>query len=257
MITRYRVSLDGVQMDSLDNNIYILDVQYSPITRRDTTHEVANLDGYDLENSKYVGQTVTVTFELHIYDTKKRNAACQKINQWAGVRGALTVNDREGQYLRTVKCDQYAAINSVRNWTDPLTLVFSTERTPFWLSNTEKALTISGKNVNGTLKLDGNISYSLVTAEITANEKVTSLQITVGSTKLNLKGLNVATNKKVVIDYVNQRYLRIRADGASVMSKLQPESTDNLQAPCGANTKINLVSDGKVTAVFKGRGCWI
>lgn len=256
MITRYRVAVDGVQMDSLDSNIYILDVQYPPITRRDTTHEVANLDGFDLENSKYVGQTVTVTFELHIYDIKKRNAVCQKINKWAGVRSTLTVNDREGQYLRTVKCDQFAAI-SARDWTAPLTLVFSTERTPFWLSNTEKTLTISGKNTNGTLKLDGNISYSLVTADITANEKVTSLQITVGSTKLNLKGLNVATNKKVVIDYVNQRYLRIRADGASVMSKLQPESSDNLQAPCGTNTKISLVSDGKVTAVFKGRGCWI
>ena len=47
MTTRYRVSLGGVQMDTLDKNIVILDVSYAPITRNDTTTETVNLPGFE------------------------------------------------------------------------------------------------------------------------------------------------------------------------------------------------------------------
>lgn len=258
MTTRYRVSLGGVQMDSLDKNIVILDVSYAPITRNDTMTETVNTPGFERTSYRFQGQTVTVTFQLRIYDTKAKNAALQKINQWAAAQGNLVINDREGQYLPSVICTQFASLKSVRNWTDPMQLTFSSERVPFWLSNTEKVVTLSGKNAKGTLKMDGTVGLNnLVTVSVTATEVFKTLDLTVGSTKLSLKGLNVAAGKVLTVDYINQRYLRIRADGKSVLAQLDKGSSDNLQAACGASTSVAVVANGKVTAVFKGRGCWL
>ena len=257
MTSRYRVSLGGVQLDSLDKNILIRDVSYSPVTRRDTTFETANLNGFDTSASVYEGQNVTVQFEIHIYDTASRNAVCQKINQWANTRGSLVVNDRSGQYLPSVVCVQYASLKSVKNWTDPISIVFSTERIPFWQSNTEKAVNIYGTNVKGTLKMDGNIAYSLVTVNVTAVEPFSSLQLTVGNMFLKLKGLSVSVGSKLVVDYVNNRYMRIRVNGSSVMTKLDPSSSDDLRANCGANVSVGVISNGRVNAEFRGRGCWL
>ena len=256
MISRYRVALGGVQLDSLHDNLCILDVNYAPIEKQENTFETANLDGYDTESVKYRAQTVTVTFELHIYDTAERNAVCQQVNEWASRRDTLVINDREGQYLRRVKCQQFAAIGSVRNWTDPITLVFITEYTPYWLSSAQSVATITGTNVRGVLKLDGNIESSLIECEVTA-DAVSSVQITVGDTVLKIDKLSLAAGQKLLVDYLHSRYLRIRANGKSVMSNLQPSSSDNLQAPCGANTQVGIISNGKVTAKFTGRGCWL
>lgn len=258
MVTRYRVSLGGVQLDSLDDAIVIMDVSYAPIQRTDVTAEVANLDGFELTSARFNGQTVTVTFMLRIYDVKKRNEAVQKINAWANVRAHMTVSDREKQYLPMVMCTQYASVKSARNWTDPLTVVFASERVPFWLSSDESAATVIGKNVRGTLKVDGMSGLSsLVSAEITAQATVKTLQLTVGDTKLVLKGLSVPSGKTVLIDYVDNRYLRIRANGVSALANLDPASTDSLKVPCGATTAVAVVADGAVRAVFKARGCWI
>ena len=257
MITRYRVSLGGVQLDSLDDNLAILDVQYSPLTKQERHYQTAGLDGFDTGEEKYEGQTVTITFELHIYDTAERNMVCQAVNKWANTPGSLVINDREGQYLRAVKCQQFAAIGSVRNWTDPITIIFTSERTPFWLSSSTKAVTISGKNAKGTLDLDGNVGNSLIECEVTAQAAVSSVQITVGDTVLKLSKLSIATGEKLVIDYTRSRYLRIRANGSSVLTKLDASSSDLLLAPCGAKTTVGIIANNKVTAKFTGRGCWL
>lgn len=256
MISRYRVSLDGVQLDSLDKNILILDVGYSKLNRNIKQFTTANLDGYDVQDTYVDRQSVVVSFELRIYDISKRNEAIQKINQWASSKHLLKTNDRSGQSL-TVECEEYAVLGSVRNWLDTLTLVFVTKHNPYWVSNSAKTLSLTGKSAKGTLKMDGNISDALIGVTVTTAEAITSLQLIVGSTKLIFKGLSVAKNKNVVVDYIDGRYLRVLADGKSILNKLQSSSTDNLLAKCGASTSVSVVADGKVTAVFSGKGLWL
>ena len=261
MITRYRVSFGGVQLDSLDENIAILDVQHTQpdrVVRKITT---ANLDGYDLGNEKVGQRSVTVSFELHIYDIKERNRVCQVINEWAAAGKTLIVNDRDGQRLENVVCEQFADIHSVRNWTDPLTLVFVTTSCPYWRSVNAVTRTLTGKGVSGTMTLDGNVSSSLVGVEITAAGAINSIQITVGDRVLKLTGISIATGQKVVVDYVKDRYMRIKGNGSSIMAKLDPTSSDLLVAECGKTTSIGVAayngsSSVKVTAVFTARGCW-
>lgn len=257
MTSRYEVTLGGVKLSSIDKNLLILDVAYSGVQPSLKTYNVASLDGYDVSRTFYEKQTVTVTFELHIYDIAKRNEALQKVNAWIGTgRKNLYVNDRKNQYL-PVRCTQYATIESVRNWTDPVTIVFETDYIPFWRSSSQKTLTLTGSKPSGTLKLDGNVGNSLVTIEATANVAITSFKATVGNTNVELKGISVPSGKTLVIDYLHERYLRVRANGSSVMSKLSTASTDNLLAPCGANTSVSIVASGKVTATIKARGLWL
>lgn len=256
MISRYRVSLGGVQMDSLDANLVILDVGYDSVAPQISQERVAELDGYDYNGEYFEKTIVTITFELHIYGTKERNKACQKVNEWANSGGSLVISDRSGQYLSKVRCEKRANIESVRNWTDPLTIVFATTYVPHWLSNSEKTLSLSGASGSGTLKMDGNIGDAFVSVEATANAKITSAKFVAGSTQLELKGFELESGKKLIIDYVNGRYLRIRADGKSIMNKLQPTSSDFLAVPCGANTKCSF-SGGKMTVAFKARGKWV
>lgn len=257
MTSRYRVKLGNVQLDSLDDRILILDVGYSQLEKNVSKYTTANLDGFDIHDEYISRQTVTVNFELRIYDTVERNEVLQRINEWAMLGGNLQVNDREEQYLSSVVCDQPAVLASVRNWTDPLTLVFSTTTNPYWLSSTPKTLTLSGKSAGGTLKMNGNIGDALVNVSITTEGTISSLQIVVGSTKLVLKGLSVPSGKKIVIDYIRDRYLRIIANGSSILSKLQTESTDDLHAKCGKDVNVSITANNKITAVFSGRGMWL
>lgn len=257
MTSRYEVTLGGVKMSSLNKNLLILDVSYSDPEISRQEYQIANLDGLDYGRKIYKRRSVTVTFELHIYSIADRNAACQAVKNWAKDGGTLLVNDRSGQYL-TVECTQFPEINSVKNWTDPLTIVFSTVGNPYWNANSQKTLTISGTNPKGNLVLDGNIGNALVSADITANVAITSLQVAVGSTKIKLSNISVAAGKVVKIDYVKSRYMRIRVDSTSLMSKLDPQnSTDNLQATCGASNSVVVTASGKVTAVIKARGLFL
>lgn len=257
MTSRYEVTLGGVKLSTIDKNLLILDVSYTGVQPSIQTYNVANLEGYDVSKTYYEKQTVTVTFELHIYDTAKRNEALQSVNAWAGTtRKTLQINDRKNQYL-SVRCTQYATLNSVRNWTDPITIVFETDYIPFWMASTQKTLTLSGTTPSGTLKMDGNIGNALVTIEATANVAITSFKAVVGSTNVELKSISVPSGKTVVIDYIHERYLRVRANGSSVMSKLATTSTDRLLAPCGADTKVSIAASGKVTATVKARGMWL
>lgn len=257
MKSRYVVNLGGVSMASLDDRLLILDVSNPPIEKQDRTNSSANLNGYDVTETSYVRQTVTVTFELHIYDIAERNEVCQKVNAWAQDGGSLYINDRPDQRL-TVVCDQFASIESARNWTDPLTIVFSTSANPFWWSSKASTLTITGKKPSGTLKVDGNTGNALVSVTATAKAAVTAVQVTVGSTSVKVTGISLATGKKLTITYLRGRYLRILADGKSVMANLDPNgSTDNLSAKCGASTAVSASASNSMTFEFTARGCWL
>lgn len=258
MVSRYRISLNGVDMDSLDEeNLLILDIGYSEPGITPMTIRTANLDGYDYNAPYFEKQLVTVTFELHAYDTEQRNALCQMVNAWAKGGGILRTSDRPGQQLRDVRCEQYASIASVRNWLDPLTLVFSTTYNPYWQSEDVKTLTIGGAYATGSLTVDGNISESLINANITAEGVVNALQLTVGDKTLKLTDLSLANGGKLIVDYVNERYLRIRQNGASVMNKLNPSSSDVLSIPCGATKNVTITANNRVTAVITARGLWL
>ena len=68
MRSRYRITVNGVQLDSIDSNLLILDIGCTPPEYQTNTNRIANTNGYDYGNSYFEKTTITVTFELHIYD---------------------------------------------------------------------------------------------------------------------------------------------------------------------------------------------
>ena len=257
MISRYRISLGGVQLDSLDDNLRILDIGYPSANYITNQNTVANADGYELTDERLEKTTVTVTFELHIYDVALRNEVCQKVRAWAKNGGTLITNDRKGQRLQDVKCELLPSIESAKNWTDPITMTFATTYNPHWQSVEEKSIILTGKNPKGTLKMDGSVINTLVSVDVVANENVTNFKIIVGTTNIELKGISLSAGQNLVIDYVKSRYLRIRVEGASVLGQLQPNSSDRLMAKSGINSAVNISANGKVTATVRARGCWV
>lgn len=257
MIGRYRVAIGDVQMDSLSDDLLILDVGFSAPDFQINQNKSANLDGYDFVNQYYEKQSVTITFELHIYDIAKRNEACQKVNKWASSGLALTVNERKDQRLMFTRCEKFASIESSKSWTAPLTITISSTFLPYWQSVTTKTATIVGSG-SSVLKLDGNTSNALVSVEATAGTDVSSYKIEVGSTIIDfVKTLSLKPNDKLVIDYVDGRFLRIRQNGESALSKMDGASSDCLLAACGTNTTVKVKANGKITTVVSARGLWL
>lgn len=261
MTSRYRITLNNVHLDSLDKNIMILDIQHSQPERTFVKQTNANLDGVHISDT-YVGQrTVTVTFELHIYDTAKRNEACQKVNAWAAAGGTLRTNERKDQQLVRVVCEQYAEIESAKNWTDPLTLVFSTTDCPYWVSQTAATKSISNKTSGSyNLKVDGNVGSALLSVTATAEESnITNIKFTCGSYKLHLKGIKVAKGEKISVSYTRGRYLKITHSkgNKSIMSFLDQSSSDNLLAVCGQANTVGFAANKKVSVTFTTRGMWL
>lgn len=263
MRTRYRPRIGSTWMDSLDKNLAVLDVSYSGLERNLKRQSVADLDGFEIIGTEIVRQTVTISFELHIYDVTERNNVCQAVNKWASASNMLRTNDREGQYLN-VACEQFATLNA-RDWTAPLSLVFTSINIPYWQSYNAITKTISGKNVSSTMALDGNVGEALVTATVTSTKGVLkTLKLVTGATTIELTGLSIPKDEQVYIDYVSNRYLRIRhltADGqkskGSLLPKLKATSSDNLKIPSGKSSSVSVTADNNVKVALSAKGLWL
>lgn len=255
MITRYRAALNGKHLDAIDKNICILDIQYATPEYSVNMETAAGREGADIKERKRQKVSVTITFEVHIYNTATRNAVAQKIKTWANGGGTLTTNDREGQSLHNIVCDQLPEIESVKNWTDPVTMVLSAYQFPYWEDDDLTTLTISGTNTSGTLKLPGNAGNVNAIATITANAAVTWFEVTVASTKIYVTA-NVAKNDVVNINY-SKGYLTIKNGSTSLLGKRSAASSDELQAASGKNNTVKLRASAKMTAKVQARGAWL
>ena len=279
MISRYEVKLNDKSLESLitrkveyindkgkkatrtEYPLLVLDVAYSGTQYQVKEQTVAGLDGYDVAETYAQKQTVAVTFELHLYDTAERNAACQKVIAWAKDGGELKINDRANQHLQ-VRCETFPVISSVKHWTDPLTIVFATVAVPYWRNDKMDTLSLSsGTSSTGYLTMTGNPPLkTLVNADIKSTTgTVTSLQIACGSTKLVLKGFSLKKNEIMNIRYTNDRYLSIKVGNTSFMKYLQSNSSDMLLASCGSKgyNKITVTADKKVSSSFSAEGLWL
>ena len=292
MTSRYTVSLDGKDMASINDNIkkglLILDVSYSPLEYEITENVLGALDGYEIGKVYYKRRKVTVTFELHIYNVATRNAACQAVNNWAKNGGILRINDRGGQFL-SVHCETFADIESAKNWTDPLTIVFSTDTIPFWQAEKEDQKTVSGINNNAVMTVSGNIGYALVTITATPKQGLSKIMFSAygsgssglvnNSTSLSqlqgtlsyvsmasaqiarsmtFSGLSLAAGETITISYTNNRYLSaVTNRNKSILGNLTKDSYDKLLVPCGKGCTFHFESNKACDVTFKVRGLYL
>ena len=275
MIGRYTVTLDGKSLEAqvtkkvtfvndkgqkderTERPLTILDVNYSGLAFQTKAQTSDGLDGYELSDEYANRQTVTVTFELRLYDIAERSKAVSTLITWARDGGILRVNDRPGQYLK-VRLETPPVIGSVRNWLDPLTMVFSTVGVPYWFDDTVEVKSLTGSTTvtKGNFASKGNAPKTNVTVDVVADAKVTWVKLACGGSNLYFNGLNMAKNDVLQITYTNDRYLTAKVGKTSVLNKLQPSSTDRLVANPGRVNTISVSASAKVTATFRGVGLW-
>lgn len=254
MISRYRVSIDNIQLDNVDDRIIVLDIQYPEPGISATLETYGGRDGANVSRLYRQKASASVSFAINAYNTKDRNEVLQKVIKWAKSGSTLRTNDRQLQYLSGVMPEQYPAM-SVKQWTGPLTIVFSSYAFPYWEDDNQVELSLSGSNQSSSMTIPGNADSTRLTGAITASGAITWIKIITSITTLYLTGLTLANGDVVNIDYDERGNLRIRNGNTSLLNKRTADSDDELLIPCGTST-VTVQASGSVSAVMKARGCW-
>lgn len=255
MISRYEVTLNGISLSTLSANILILDVSYSEPSFNDNSYRVAKRNGARTDDRVFNPKSVSISFEIHAYDIRQRTAIKNAVEAWAKNGGRLEINDHEGQYMRCV-CSKFPTIESVRNWTDPLTIQFTANDIPFWQENMPSSITLTaGTSGSGTFFVPGSVNGALVEANIHTNAAITSVALTVNGRTLTLSNITVSSGKDIKITYDDKAIQSIKVGTTSLLGNRT--GVTDLLANCGENNTVSFTSDASVTVTFSVRGCWM
>lgn len=255
MKSRYEVTLNGISLSELSPEILILDVNYADAAFSDNQYTVAKRNGSRTDNRVFNSSSVSISFEVHAYDIRKRTAIRNAVCAWAKNGGKLQINDRNDQYLQCV-CSQFPSVASVRNWTDPLTITFTANEIPFWqeLALSSVSLT-AGASGSGKLYVPGSVDFAVVEAKVHTNASITSVALTVNSRTLTLSGLSVASGNDIKITYDVHGIQSIKVGSTSLMNKRT--GVDDLLAKCGEINDVSYTSSASTTVTFSARGLWV
>lgn len=253
MKTRFIVALNGISLESLNENIAVTDIAYPPSATEYTVANFAGRSGGMAVRNHKRELTVTVTFELHEYGTQQRQNACQEIIRWAKNGGKLHTSDRPDQYLQCV-CTKLPSVESASKWTDGLKVEFTAYAVPYWQGLYPSKLTISGASAEGVIFVPGN-AETRPNVKITANTAITSLTVSFGNTSIALTGLETAADDVITIAHDENGILSIKTGTTSLLSKRSVTSSDDLVAECG-NIPVTVTASGSVTAEFTAKGVW-
>ena len=248
MISRYEAFMDGVPLSSLDPSIYVLNIQPGNNNPNIRTSNISGRAGSRVIRKNFESVSVTILFEIHEYNTEKRQAVCSKVKKWANGK-ILSVSDRPGQQLRCV-CESYPIANA-REWTEAVSMTFTGYNPPYWENeNATLVKTTSSKKAY----IPGNAPETLVSAVVTVNSSISSLTLTTWVKSLVL-AVSAVQNDKIYVEYDENNILHIKKNSTSILDKRTGD--DDLTVPCGEFSSFSVTADGSVSAVFEARGCWL
>ncbi|MBO7624387.1 MAG: phage tail family protein [Bacteroidales bacterium] len=253
MRSRYEAILNGVSLSSISSDILILDVSYPSPAFRDTTFTVANRHGVRHDKRKFEPLTASISFEIHAYDIRRRQAIRDAVCEWARNGGKLEINDHHDQFIQCV-CSQFPSVGSVRNWTDSMAVEFTAYEVPFWQEKNPVVVSLTGQTASKAVYVPGTGEESLVEVEITPSQTLTSITLNVNDRELTLSGISVSANSTIVISYDDRAIQSIKNGNTSLLNKRT--GVDDLLAVCGGNNQFSVSANKSVNATFKVRGLW-
>lgn len=253
MNSRYSVSLNGVDMASIHQDLYIADIRYNNEQRNDVIFQSAKLQGAVYTKSVLSPGTVTIVFRLYIYDTNTRQSVCQMVNKWAMDGGTLTTNDRVGENLIVVP-GQYAAIQSAMKWTDDISISFISPF-PYWEQTEPATVTVADDTEHG-LSIPGNVPKNeqgaLVDATATLTAPTDTLSLKCDASIITLSDLAGQTGDVIRVYHDSNRFLHIEKNNVSILEKRS--GADDLIASSGGASWFSI--NGSASVVFEVKGLW-
>lgn len=249
MTTQFDCALDGVALSSLDDTLCVLDIREDAPKMR-TAALALRPAGRRLLHQQRESLTVQIGFAIHEEDPVRRREVLQSVHAWAAKGGILTTSERPGQQL-TVICTALPAM-SAEDWTETLTLAFTTTLVPYW--EAAEASSASGSDVL-TLTAAGNAGSAPVDviAINDTDETVTSLKIYCGGTQMVFEGISMPAGG-ILFLIQSGGVFTAELDGESILPFRTPESDDLLLAPCGTGCTAYASASAPLQAAFTVRG---
>lgn len=257
MRTRYRVALNGQNLDVIADEIMILDVAYQQTAIVAQEHVLSGRNGTIVRGRRVERNNVTVTVEIHTQDIERRQEICARIQVWAMGGGWLTVNSRPNQRL-LVRCDRPPVIGSDLKWTGKITIGFVAMEKPFWEDIAERAVHVKNGE-DGQMYVKGSAEGVKVSASVVNNsgKTIDTMRVQAGETVFSFEKLSLESGKTLEIGEDEAGYLYIRAGGESKLNRRTAESDDELRIRCNTHETVRVDTNGDVLATFKARGLYM
>ena len=256
MAGRFEVWLDDVALSSVSKDVQIRDIKYAPPTMQDTTHAYGANNGAVVVR-RYVGSSmVTLSVEIHVYNTVERQRVCEDLAAWASKGGTLRTSDRPDKRLK-VMCQTLPAVTSALSWTEAIPIVFVSYAFPYWEDDAETSVSLDGTSDSGVLFGGGYADRPFVSVSATVKSgTLTAFSVLVGETGITLTGLSVEAGHTVVIDYDERHLMTIDSDGVSLYNKRVATSSDDLRLEVGVENDVSMAADTTVEVTLTTRGLY-
>lgn len=253
---RYDVRLNGISLNDFGEDVIITDIVEDQPSEVETVQSMAYANRSYYAGRVRDGLSVTVTFAIRAYGIIQRTDIYSRIAKWASKPGFLEINDRTGQRLY-IDAAKLPSVGSVRNWTDTVSIQFMAYSKPFWegcfVAMTSQATATTAATM--ALFAPGNAEFCVLDAKITATTAITSLTISCGSDKFVIAA-SVQPGQVLEISHTDDGYLRITANGQSVLASRSADSTDEIRLVPGASNAVSITTNGQFTATVSTRGAW-
>ena len=257
MRTRYLVGLDGVELSAIAPEIIVTDITHNAPVREVRAYDIAGRNGKLYTRTVTSSTGVTVSFEIHTPDVRRRAAIMEEVQRWAMPGGVLTTSDRPDRVLRVV-CESPPTVGSAQKWTGVCSIGFVAYAVPFWEDETPRFVSITG-NGSKSLFVPGFAAPAGVEAKVTntGSGSISSVTLTAGDTSMTFAGVLLESGQTVTIAHDTRGLLTTRIGGASVLDKRTPESSDELELEPGKHATLSVTTDGTASTTFEVRGRYV
>ena len=257
MRTRYEAFVDDVPLSSVDPAVIVADIaETEPDTRRQTAQYPTG-DGQRVLRTMRQALRVTVEFEIHTQDVRRRADICERVVRWAQGR-VLKVNYRPEQRLRVI-CETPPSVTSSLSWTQRLRAVFCAYAIPYWEDAQATRVTVNG-NGSQDAYVRGTAARALVEASVEnrGNTVIKAVTLKAGDTAFAFANISIPAGGSLVTGYDDERVLSARIGGTSVLARRTTESSDDLLAPCGQRVTFAVSGAGaNAKTTFTVRGWYL
>lgn len=259
MILSRRISLDDVQLDSLDERIIISGFEEDPADESFRTVDRYPY-GSRITNQHIGKKKVTVKFQLKVRkgSFSARNEILEKIAKWARFGHVLKSSTRPNRQIR-VKCTQQAKINDPRNWTGEYQLTFEATGKPCWEDTTATTQTLTQDDEgSGTITIGGSMeTLAEVTVQNKSGSEINTLSLTINGYTMSFTNLGLANNGYFTIDHQIANDIEVLRARIGNTSKLAKKTGDDefILVP-GANA-ISYSAGGEVIVTVSAKGRYL
>ena len=262
MILKRRVSLNGVQLDELDNRILITSIDEAAGKESLSATNTQARSGQRITRNRRDTLDVTVKFAINIRndDMAARSQLLEAVNAWASGGGYLRLNYRPDRRLRVI-LSQAPGEGDMFNWANEFTIVFRAFSVPFWEQDTTaEASSNTASSGSFYIEVLGNTeTVAEFTVENKSGKDISTVKLKIGNSEMTFTGDGMLpAGEKLIIDHAGNEnglfYLRARAGSVSVL-KFRSGANDFYVAP-GVNT-VTFSAGRAVRVIASVRGRYL